>query len=186
MRRERAAARSFLITLAQASRRRRVIMNGADVRNVRVFPTVVVNHGALLIEQPSRRDHPLDESVLAWMILSELGETHALVHWNPGNDAGMIVIAPDCAPPFGRETLPRHRRPLTRVRHLFPNEKAEAVAPVEPARVFYLLMLTRAVEAETLRPFHVRAQGCIRRRGQQTLRPVALIQNHRQIGRLIV
>ena len=105
-------------------------MYGADVRDVRVLPTVVINHGTPLIHEARACDHALDESILSRMILSELRKTHALVNRHPSHYARMIVVAADCAPPFRGETLLRHRRPLARVGHLFPNEKTKLIAPV--------------------------------------------------------
>ena len=64
--------------------------------------------------------------------------------------------------------------------------KPESIAPVKPARILDLLMFPDAVETKHLDPTDVRLQRFIRRRGQITIRPEALVQNHLQISGLAV
>ena len=81
--------------------------------------------------------------------MTQSGKPHALIHGNPRDDARMIEVASHCILPFRRQPFFRFRRPLARVRHFFPNQQAESIAPVKPARIFDLLMLANAVETES-------------------------------------
>src|ERR1041384_3575138 len=115
-------------------------MYGAAVGDVRMLPTVVIDDRTRRVEPARDRDHAFDESVLTGMARTETGKAHALVDRHPSDDARMVVITPHRNAPL---------RP--RVRHLFPNQQPQPVAPVEPARVFDLLVLAHAVKAEHLR-----------------------------------
>jgi hypothetical protein len=64
-----------------------------------------------------------------------------------------------------------------RVRHLTPDEEAESVGPVQPARIFDLLVLACAVEAHLLRQLDVATQCRVGRCGEQAVGPVALIED---------
>src|SRR5437016_3416029 len=89
----------------------------------------------------------------------------------------MVTVAPNDLAPFGREPALGFGRVLVKARHLRPDEKAEPVRPVEPARVLRLLMLARPVEAEGLRKLDVLTQRLVARRGQQPVWKVPLVQH---------
>ena len=151
-----------------------------------MFPTIVVDYRARGIETSCHSYHPLNKRVLPSVFLAQTGEAHTLVYRNPGDYAWMVVVAPHRILPFGRQKLFCFGRPLPRIGHFFPDQHAESIAPVEPSGIFDLLVLTNAIKAKHLDPSDIGLQRFIGRRGQISVRPVALIQNHFQIGRFSI
>ena len=83
--------------------------------------------------------------------------------------------------PFADQALDRLAREAIGARHLLPHGEADAIGPVEIARVLDLLMLADAVEAHLPWPARRRAcnaasSGAVR----PLFRPVALIEHHAQ------
>ena len=122
-----------------------VVVQRADVR-VCVLPTIVGDHRTRAVDvmsevvqavQESRRDVRLDGL-----------QAEALVHRHPRDDARMTAITRHRLLPFGREPALSLGRVLVKARHLLPHQEAESVRPVEPARVFDLLVLASAVETK--------------------------------------
>ena len=161
-------------------------MNSANVRDVCVLPAVVIDHRPRCIQVTRLADHALDVRVLPRVFVREPGKSHAFIHRHPGDDAGMVVIAFHRTLPFGRKSFFRFHRPLARVWHFFPNQNSKPVTPVQPTRVFDLLMLPNSIETKGLAPTDVRLQRLVRRRSQITIRPVTLIEHHLQIRALSV
>ena len=62
------------------------------------------------------------------------------------------------------------------VRHVLPDQHTEFVAVVVPAQGLDLHVLPEHVEAHGLRRLYVEAEGLIARRGIQSVRPPALVQ----------
>src|SRR5437660_5085179 len=109
-----------------------VVVNSANVSDVRMLPAIVVDNRAISVGMPGDVDHALDKSILARMAFAELWKSHALVDGHPRHNAGMVVVAVDGAAPLRGEALFRLRGPGAGVGHLFPDEQAQHIAPVEP------------------------------------------------------
>src|SRR5207245_10843518 len=80
----------------------------------------------------------------------DVRQTKALIGRHPRDHARMVAVASHDLGPLGRQPPLRLAAVLLEARHLIPDQKAEPVRPVEPARVLDLLMLPRAAEAERL------------------------------------
>src|SRR5438477_8315920 len=98
-------------------------------------------------------DHARNDAVLHWP-----RETEALVHRDPSDNAGVILIALDGGSELIHQSLLRLSGVLVKVRHLGPDQEAKTIRPVEPAGVFNFLVLARPVEAERLRELDVVAE----------------------------
>src|SRR5215204_4196314 len=151
-----------------------------------MFPPIVVDHRPRGIETSRNTHHPFDERILPRMLLAQAGKAHALVDRYPGDDAGMVVVAPHRILPLGGKPLFRSWRPLTRIGHLFPNQQAQTIAPVKPARILDLLVLPDSIETKHLDPADVRLQGFISWSSEVTVGPETLVQHHLHIGRLAI
>ena len=92
----------------------------------------------------------------------------------------MAVVALDRLAPLADHPLDRGAGEAVGRRHLFPDQQAEAVGPVQVARVLDLLVLAHAVEAHRLGQLDVAAQRVVVRRRQQRVGPVALVEHHAQ------
>src|SRR6266851_1000631 len=88
----------------------------------------------------------------------------------------MILERVDDVLELARELFLALRRFVVAARHVLPDEDAETIAVVVPARRLDLHMLANQVEPKALRGFDVRAERGVRRRGVQTVRPPALIE----------
>src|SRR6266850_3401148 len=66
---------------------------------------------------------------------------------------------------------------LVEAGHLGPDQEAELVGPVQPARVLDFLMLASPVEAERPGELDIAPKSGIARRSQKTTREVALVQD---------
>src|SRR5713226_2621501 len=77
---------------------------------------------------------------------------------------------------LARELFLALRRFVVAARHVLPDEDAETIAVVVPARGLDLHVLANQVEPEAFRGCDVRAERGVRRRGVQTVRPPALIE----------
>ena len=98
----------------------------------------------------------------------------------------MVVVAGDRLWPLLQHAGHVEAAVLVGVRHLAPDEEAHLVAPIQPARVLDLLVLAGAVEAERLGELDVALDRLVGRRGQDTLRPVALVEDEPQVvGRIV-
>src|SRR6266702_3647614 len=110
-------------------------------------------------------------------VLQRPRKTEAFVHRDPGDDAGVILIALDGGSELIHQSLLRLRGVLVKVGHLGPDQEAKPIRPVEPAGVFNFLVLARPVEAERLRELDVVTEigvGCGR---VPTAGKVSLVQH---------
>src|SRR6266581_3351734 len=98
----------------------------------------------------------------------------------------MVAVALDELGPLGGEAARGLGRVLVEARHLRPHQEAQRVRPVEPARVFRLLVLARAVEAERLRQLDVGAQRVAVARSEKASGEVALVEHQPLDERLAV
>src|SRR5216683_1486030 len=149
-------------------------MDRAQVRE-RMLPAVVVDDRSRPVEI-AREPVQADEKARAhrWV---DLAQAEAFVGDDPGHDRRMVAIALEHLLPFGREPPLGLSRMLVEAGHLRPDQEAERVGPVEPARILDLLMLPRPVEAERLRQLDVASKHVIARRRQQTAWEITLVEN---------
>src|SRR6266550_1482548 len=117
-------------------------------------------------------DHACGDPFLQWP-----RETEALVHRDPGDDAGVIFITLDGGSELIHQPLLRLRGVLVKIGHLGPDEEAKTIRPVEPAGVFNFLMLARSVEAQGLRELDVVTEIAVGGGGVPTARKVSLVQH---------
>ena len=104
-------------------------------------------------------------------------ETEALVGGHPGDDRRMISIAADHVGPLRRQPSFGLGGAFLKARHLIPDQKPKPIRPVEPPRVFDLLVLPGAIEAEPLGRLDVDPQRLVAGRRQQAARKVALVEH---------
>src|SRR5207249_6614836 len=155
-------------------RRWRVVVERAEVA-ARVLPSVVGHHRARAVELMGEATQV--GRVTRTLLRHDLVEAEALVGYDPGDDRRVAAVALHVLGPLGGEAASGLGRELVEARHLRPDEKAEDIGPVEPARVLGLLMLARAVEPHRLREVDVAAQVLVARRGQQAAWEVTLVQD---------
>src|SRR5205809_1952377 len=110
-------------------------------------------------------------------VLRRPRKTKAFVHRDPGDDAGVILIALDGSSELIHQSLLRLRGVLVKVGHLGPDQEAKTIRPVEPAGVFNFLVLARPVEAQRLRELDVMTKIGVGRGGVPTARKVSLVQH---------
>src|SRR6185312_10615800 len=113
----------------------------ANVTNVGVLPTVIVNYRPSRIQPSGHPHHSLNEGILSGMLATEVGEAHTFIDRHPGDYTGMVLVASHCRLPFRGKRVFSGWRPLTSIRHFLPNHEAQAITPVEPSRIFNFLVL---------------------------------------------
>ena len=101
----------------------------------------------------------------------------ALVHGNPGHDAGVALVALQHLRPLPLQPVLGRGRVLVEVGHLTPDQEAQPVGPVQPARILDLLVLAGAVEAHGLGQLNVAPQVSVAGRCEAAGGPVALVQH---------
>src|SRR6202007_2628829 len=79
LRRQWTTMQHLFVTIGELLRGWSVVVNRTDVGDVRVFPTIVIDHRPRGIEPSRRAYHPFDESVLSCMFLTQTRKAHALV-----------------------------------------------------------------------------------------------------------
>ena len=98
----------------------------------------------------------------------------------------MIAIPPHHIGPFGGEPFFGLGRIRLKARHLVPHQKTQPVGPVEPARVFDLLVFPRPVETERFRELDVAPQRIVVWGRKEAAREVALVEHQALHERLAV
>src|SRR5262245_23887444 len=112
--------------------------------------------------------------------------TPAFVDRNPSDDRGMIVVSRNHLLPLLRKTLYILLTKIVGICHFPPDDEPHPVAPVEPARIFNLLMLASAVQSKGLRHLNVVLNRLVGWWRQQAVWPVALIKHQLQVVRRVV
>src|SRR6185369_12617328 len=94
LRRQFTTGQRFFVSVREFFRGWSVVVDRADVRDVGVFPTIVIDHGPSGIESPRDAYHAFDERILSRVLAAQTGKAHALIHRHPRHDAWMVVVAP--------------------------------------------------------------------------------------------
>ena len=116
----------------------------------------------------------------------DVAHAPALVERNPADDRRMVEVALDEAEHRLRQIAHRVVGIVVRAGHLAPDQHAHFVRPVVVARILELLVLARAVVAKVQRVLKIQADRLVARRGDQAVRPVALVKNQPLIQRIVV
>src|SRR6202022_5211807 len=103
-------------------------------------------------------------------------KTETLVHRDPRDHTGVVAIALNGGGQLIDQSLLRLSGVLVKVGHLGPDQKAKLICPVQPPRVFNLLMFARAVEAKGFRELDVSTQIGVGGGGVPTAGIVSLVQ----------
>src|SRR5206468_1796671 len=111
------------------------------------------------------------------------GHAPRFVERDPRDDARMADVALYRGEPLGRQSADGLAREAIRAGHFLPHQQPEHVGPVEEARIFDLLVLADAVEAELFYELDVTPKRMIVRRGQSALLPIALVEYQPQLDR---
>src|SRR6266571_8457500 len=149
-----------------------------------MLPAIVGDHGPSAVEGVRRLVQANEEARANRRV--DVVEAEALVGDDPGHDRWMVSIAKHQLHPFGLQPAFGKRRMLVEAGHLRPDKKAQAVGPVQPARILRLLVLAGAVEAERLRELDVAPDRRVAGRSQKAAWEVALVENQALQERLAV
>ena len=112
----------------------------------------------------------------------EIRHTPRLVERHPDHDARMTRVALDRFRPLAHEAVDRFVREAIGARHLFPDQQAEHIGPIQITWIFDLLMFTDAVEphsfASSTSLRNASSDGAV----MNVSRPIPLIehQSHRE------
>src|SRR6266571_3027943 len=149
-----------------------------------MLPAIVGDHGPSAVEGVRRLVQANEEARANRRV--DVVEAEALVGDDPGHDRWMVSIAKHQLHPFGLQPAFGKRRMLVEAGHLRPDKKAQAVGPVQPARILRLLVLAGAVEAERLRELDVAPDRLVAGRSQKAAWEVALVEDQALHERLAV
>ena len=162
----------------------RVVMQGADI-GFHLLPAVVhadqpraVQGLGRLIQHPRQRLLP--------PVGIDLRHAPALVQGHPGDDAGMVEIPCDEPAEGFKQIAGGISSEFIGAGDLSPHEQPHPVRPVIIPGILQLLMLPGAVVAQGKRHPDIRLYRLVAGRGEQGIRPVALVQHQPLIERGIV
>ena len=160
---------------AELLRPRGVIVDGNKIGG-RILPAVLAGDKAGGVKALDHAVERIGQLLRLGLILDE-GHAPALVQRHPGDQAGMVVVAGNCLGHVAHHVaLLAVAQPIG-AGQLAPHQQTHLVSPVQVAGILKLLMLTRAVVAHLQGQFDVLTQCIIAGSGQQTVGPVALVED---------